>query len=172
MSPARATLFHTEFDDLISVVSGQYVNAGDARLRGLELELDYAFSKDLSVHANASYADTEDKETGDDLAGASDWLVNLGVRYRMQPGILLDVHYRYVDDRARGAGDTRSALDDYQVIDLTANFTDVMQTGLTLRAGVRNLLDEDYAYPAPPGTYPDDYPQRGSQWWLQGEFTF
>ena len=89
------------------MISGQYVNAGDARLRGLELELEHAFSEELSVHANASYADTEDKDTGDDLVGAADWLANLGLRYRLQPGILVDIHYRYVDERARGAGDTR-----------------------------------------------------------------
>ncbi|MEW8160372.1 MAG: TonB-dependent receptor [Candidatus Thiodiazotropha endolucinida] len=168
----RATLYYSELNDLITVVSGTYTNGGDARLRGLELEIEHAVSKALSMHANTSYTDTEDRDTGGDLTGAPDWLANLGVRYRLSPGVLLDAHYRYVGDRARGAGDPRAALEDYQIVDLAASFIDVEQSGMTLRAGIRNLFDEDYAYSAPPGTYPEDYPQRGRQWWLQGEFAF
>jgi iron complex outermembrane receptor protein len=168
----RATLFHTKLAELITVVDGQYVNAGDARLRGVELELEHAFSKALFLKGNLSYIDAKDQATNRDLPGMADWLGNLGLSYRLHPGILLAANYRYVDERARSATDPRSSLDGYQTVDLTVSLADRLQPGLTLRAGVRNLFDEAIAYPAPPATYPDDYPQRGRQWWLQAEYTF
>ncbi len=44
---------------------------------------------------------------------------------------------------------------------------DFLTAGLTLRIGIRNLLDEDIFDPAPAGTYVNDYPGSGREYWLQ-----
>ncbi|MEW8072986.1 MAG: TonB-dependent receptor [Candidatus Thiodiazotropha sp.] len=169
---ARATLFHTDLNDLIVLEPGQYVNSGGARLQGMELEFEHELSSKLFTTGTVSYTDAEDQATGTALEGASNWLFNLGMRYRFRPNLLFDARYRYVSERAREPTDSRNPLNGYQTIDITANLANLLGKGTILRGGIRNLFDEDVRYPAAANTYPDDYPQRGRQWWLQAFYQF
>jgi outer membrane receptor for ferrienterochelin and colicins len=168
----RLTPFYTNLKDLIVAQSGTFANTGGAWLKGVELELEHELIRNLKLDANLSYVDTEDRDTGRQIAGSANWLANLGFNYSPRADMTLNIQYQYVGDRNRGAQDTRDKLDGYQTVNLTGNLFNLGLRGMTLRAGVKNIFAEDVRYPADANTYPDDYPQPGRQWWMQLSYEF
>lgn len=168
-SVARVTLFESQVKDLIVIEANRYVNHGRARLAGVETEWEQRLSSAWKLMANLSYTDTHDLERGGPLAGASDWLGNLSLLYRPRPDILLTGRWRYVGDRHRATNDPRTKpLPGYDDVSLTLNWLNVGLPGLTLRAGVKNLLAESIKSPALAYTYVDDYPLLDERiWWAQ-----
>nr|WP_240906098.1 TonB-dependent receptor [Thiorhodococcus mannitoliphagus] len=157
-SVARATLFDSQLKDLIVYENGNYLNRGEARLQGVEFEWEQRFGPAWKMLANLSYTDAEDKATDGPVPGSARWLGNLSLFYRPRPDMLLTGRWRYVGDRARGADDPRDEpLAGYNDLSLTFNWFNAGMTGLTLRAGVTNLLGETIRSPAPLLTYFDDY---------------
>ncbi|NBC47601.1 MAG: TonB-dependent receptor [Gammaproteobacteria bacterium] len=155
----RASLYYSELDDVITLVNGIWVNRGEQRLQGIELEWDQRVGRDLRVVSNLSYADTLNHETDGPIPGAAKWLGNLSLFYRPRADLLLTGRWRYVGDRARGQDDIRAdPLRGYNDLSFTFNWFDVATKGLTLRAGLTNLLGASIRSPAPPLTYEDDYP--------------
>jgi len=66
------------------------------------------------------------------------------------------------------------------VVDLTVSSSNVVIGGVTLRAGVKNVFDEEIKYPSPMvnfagsllPAYEDDYPRPGREYWLQADVRF
>jgi outer membrane receptor for ferrienterochelin and colicins len=168
-SVARATLYHSRVRNLIVLENSQYQNRGRVQLQGFETEWEQRLSPAWKLTANLSYSDTLDEETGDALAGAADWLGNLGLLYRPRPDMLVSGHWRAVGDRHRSADDPRrDRLPGYQDLSLTLNWFDVGAPGLTLRAGVDNLLGQQIKSPAAAYTYTNDYARLEERvWWIQ-----
>ncbi|MBK1654493.1 TonB-dependent receptor plug domain-containing protein [Allochromatium vinosum] len=166
---ARATLYHSRVRDLIVLENNRYQNRGRVRLQGFEAEWEQRLSPAWKLTANLSYSDTLDEETGDALTGAADWLGNLSLLYRPRPDILLSGHWRAVGDRHRSADDPRRGrLPGYQDLSLTLNWFDFGTPGLTLRAGVDNLLGQQIKSPAAAYTYAEDYLRLDERtWWIQ-----
>lgn len=166
---ARATLYHSRVRDLIVLANDRYDNRGRVRLQGVETEWEQRLSATWKLTANLSYSDTQDEAAGAPLTGAADWLGNLGLFYRPRSDILLSGHWRYVGDRHRSADDPRrDRLPGYQDVSLTLSWFDVGTPGLTLRAGVDNLLGQQIKSPAAAYTYMDDYPRLEERlWWVQ-----
>lgn len=171
---ARVTLYHSKIRDLIVIESSNARNHGRARLRGVEAEWEQRLGPALKLLANLSHADTRDEEIGGPLVGAADWVGNLGLLYRPHPDVLLTGYWRYVSDRHRSAEDPRDEpLPSYHDLDLTLNWFNVGAPGLTLRAGVKNLLGETIQSPALAHTYDDDYPLLEERtWWAQLSYRF
>ncbi|MCU7960539.1 MAG: TonB-dependent receptor [gamma proteobacterium symbiont of Bathyaustriella thionipta] len=167
-SVLRFTLFHTQMEDMIEEPAiGIFRNAGDATLQGAEFEWDLQLNRQWKVDGNLSYSDTESDESHQQLEGSINWLANVGLMYQPQHDWAFSAQYRYVGERNREASDTRSDLSGQHTIDLSANLFNAGMRGLTLRAGVRNLLDEDLVEPAPANTYADDFPRPGRSVWGQ-----
>lgn len=166
---ARATLYYSKLKDLIVFENNAYVNRGRVRLQGIETELEHQLGRSWKLAANLSYMDTLDEETDGPLAGAADWLGNLSLFYRLSPDILVTGYWRYVGDRHRSADDPRrDKLAGYNDLALTLNWFNAGASGLTLRAGVKNLLGERIESPAPAYTYRGDYPLLDERtWWVQ-----
>ncbi len=180
-SVGRATLFYSELDDLIVVDNGVYTNSGGATISGVELELERELGRCLKLDGNISYVHTEDRDTGEEIAGAANWLVNFGLIYQPLDALSFNAQYRHVGERNREPPDARDKLDGYHTVDLTASVFNPWVRGLTLRAGIKNLFNEDVRHPAmlgsdfldnPIQTYPEDYPRPGRYWWLQLSYTF
>ncbi|WP_186342921.1 TonB-dependent receptor domain-containing protein [Allochromatium palmeri] len=169
----RATLYHSRVRDLIVFENNSngnlYANRGQVRLQGVEAEWEQRLNSAWKLTANLSYSDTLDEETGASLTGAADWLGNLDLFYRPRADILLSGHWRFVGDRHRAVDDPRrDRLPGYQNVSLTLNWFDVGTPGLTLRAGVDNLLGQQIKSPAAAYTYMDDYTQLEERtWWIQ-----
>ncbi|WP_200328505.1 TonB-dependent receptor plug domain-containing protein [Thiocystis violacea] len=168
-SVARATLYHSQVKNLIVIENSSYLNRGRARLQGIETEWEQRLSPTWKAVANLSYSETQDEEIGGPLAGAADWLGNLSLLYRPRPDVLVSSHWRYVSDRHRSAEDPRSdRLPGYQDLALTLSWFDLGGPGLTLRAGVKNLLAQEIKSPAAAYTYANDYPLLQERtWWVQ-----
>ncbi|NEV61879.1 TonB-dependent receptor plug domain-containing protein [Thiorhodococcus minor] len=165
----RATLYHSQVDNLIVIESNSYRNRGRARLQGIETEWEQRLGPAWKLVANLSYSDTLDNDIGGALAGAADWLGNLSLLYRPRSDVLLTGRWRYVSDRHRSADDPRSdQLPGYNDLALTLNWLNVGASGLTLRAGVNNLLAQTIKSPAATYTYTDDYSLLEERtWWFQ-----
>ena len=179
----RCNLFYSKLSDLIvfDSTANRYINADRARTQGAELEQTQLLTPSISIDGNLSYADTEDSQTGQPIPGAVKWLANLGLTKRFTPDARLQLQYRYVGERQRELSDPRAALPGYQTIDATLTFNNAGYRGLTLRGGVKNLLDATVLYPSPMTTdnlghpivsYASDLPGPGRTWWLQLSYRY
>ncbi len=163
----RATVFYSDFKDLIISENFQFANASGATVKGLDLELEKQFSRGLKLEGDVSYADTDDDRTGQPLEGSADWIVNLALVYQPVRDFSMDLRYRYIDNRHRAVTDPRDDLNSTSLVNLTASLFNVGIERVTLRLGVSNLLDADVSNPAPFGTYPEDFPRPGRTFWTQ-----
>ena len=149
-----------------------YTNSGGARLTGGELEWEQSLLPSLKLDGNISYADTDVKDTGDPVPKTANLLANIGLSYEVFNNLFINTQYRYVGRRNREPQDTRSKLDAFHTVDVTVSLFNLFKDGLTLRAGIKNILDGDVRYAAPMNTYSEDYPQSSQLWWteLSNEF--
>lgn len=174
------TLFHSHLENLISFVdSEQYIgyrNGAGGYSRGVEVEGEKWLNPDLKFSGNLTWLDTRDDSTESRIAGAGRWLANAGLEYRISQDLALGIRLRQVGERSREINDTRPPLSGYHVTDISARLFNVAGSrGLTLRAGIRNLFDQDVRYPAMSmqlGIYPDDYPRGARQWWAIMSYSF
>lgn len=126
------------FFDLVTFAG--YLQAGDTSgSRGVETALEYPVNSLVTLIANHTYNKTEDS-TGTVRVRRPRHLANLGVELA-----LLDERLSLLANvrMARDAVDNGEvALDDYEVIDLSANY--ILANGLEAFGRIENLADEDY----------------------------
>lgn len=165
----RNTLYFAELDDLIvfqdfAPFGFRNVNS-TTDLKGYELELEKTMGTRWDLAGNLALQDYSDN----DLAGASPWQLKLGIGHQLMPQTRVNLEIVANGERDREAGDSRDDFDAVTQLDLSLlqdRFAG--RNGLSLRAGIRNLLDERLEYPAPAATYADDYPYSdGALLWLQ-----
>lgn len=155
----KATYFENQMEDLIyrkavSATLQEFINAGKARSRGLELEAEQRFDFGFRLFANFTYTDAKMLENdaspdsvGKRLIQVPMKMANIGASYTMGPwnGLLIG---RYVgkrygsdtnDDIAEGV---YTAYDPYTVVDAKASYkvTDYAEVSLA----VDNIFDEEY----------------------------
>jgi outer membrane receptor for ferrienterochelin and colicins len=108
-------------------------------------------------------------------------MANAGLIYKPHEKAALNLQYRYVGERNRASQDPRDDLKGYQTVDITGSIFNLYFKGLTLRAGITNLFDEDVRTPSPLASdlagnpipsYPGDYPHSGREWWTKLSFSF
>ncbi|MDO9191173.1 MAG: TonB-dependent receptor [Sulfurimicrobium sp.] len=174
------TLFHSDLRNLIIFVDSPdyvgYSNSSSGMSQGVELEGEHWVTKDLKFSGNLTWLDTRDNATRQTIPGAGHWLANAGLEYRASQNLAFGIRLREVGARSREAGDSRPTLSGYNVTDISARLFNVAGTrGLTLRAGIRNVFDQDVRYPAmsmQQGIYPEDYPRGSRQWWTLLSYSF
>jgi len=177
LTEARVTLFYSKMEDLISYQYSQlegalqYGNSAGAEMEGVELEIDRQLTKALKLDANISMVNTTVDDTGAEIPGTANWLGNAGVTYVPIADISLNLRYQYVGERYRDPNDQRDSLDSYDTVGLTASFYNLGRPGMTFRAGINNLFDQEVAYPASV-FFPEDFTRAGLQWWAQLAYTF
>jgi hemoglobin/transferrin/lactoferrin receptor protein len=122
------------------------VNVGEAELWGQEIEADYRVGH-LEVNVGFSRVDGRDKRTGDKLGVLTPAQITLGVGYRL-PGIDSRIGTRILAaDEFDKVNDPANERDAYEVVDLYYNWQprNAALRGLSVRAGIDNVLDEEYA---------------------------
>ncbi|MCP4346611.1 MAG: TonB-dependent receptor [Desulfobacterales bacterium] len=177
---ARITLFYSDINDAIYTENGMRKNCGSASLKGVELEFGRQIIPDLNLDANISYADTEDRNTGEELDDVTKWLANIGLIYQFHENASVAVQYRHVGDRHRSSPDTRGSLDGYNTVNITGSLFNLGFDGLTIRAGIKNLFDEDVHCPSSmafdsngePFSIYSEIPRPGREWWMQLSYGF
>jgi len=179
----RSTFFYFVAKDLITVdsVSRQYKNQGQLTSTGLEVELQHQMSRSVKLDATVTKFFTENDQTNDNVAGVAELISNFAFLLQPWPDYAFGVQFKAVGDRSREAGDSRLDLDGYTVIDVTANMFNLGVRNLDLRAGIKNIFDNDIVYPAPMASLPsgavvpgyiNDYPQTGREIFLQMDYQF
>jgi iron complex outermembrane receptor protein len=181
-SVVRTTLFMSLMDNIIYVQDARQENSGFHRYWGAEIEMEQHFGDALKVDGNLSYLQSDDVETVSQGAQAPMWLANLGVHYQPVSSLELVAQYHYTGSRRREALDPRPKLDPSHVVDLTVSWLHAMFRGLVIRAGIKNIFNEDFRYPAPLEefdplgrrypSYPDDFVRSGRTWWCRFTYTF
>ena len=164
----RNTIYVTRLNDLIIFKDGPpqgYVNMGSSRLHGYELEVEAQPAANWNLVGSLSLQDDVD----DELPAAVPWMFKLGVGYQLTPLTELHLQLSSIGERERANGDPRDDFEQTNQLDVMLRNENLLRvSGLDLRLGITNLLDDEIAYPAPADTYPDDYPtSQGAVWWVQ-----
>ncbi|MCP4110359.1 MAG: TonB-dependent receptor [Desulfobacteraceae bacterium] len=177
---ARINVFYYYIEDMIDTENNVRKNCGSASLKGAELEFGRQVTQDLNLDANISYTNTE-IHTGQEFVESANWLANIGLVYRLRGNAEVAVQYRHVGSRHRESEDPRGDLKGYDTVNITGSLFDLGLYGLTIRAGIKNLFDEDVRYPSfltfdsngdPIPTYSEDIRRPGREWWMQLSYGF
>ncbi len=180
---AQVTGYYYKPKDVINRVlienSGQYkyINYGDVKIKGFELQMKYDFGRGTYLSMNYSYIDLDMWDNNQQYVAA--WwqarqLGTLSANVRLNKYLNLNSYLLYRGDWTRADGDTRDDPGDYAIVNATLiakNFVKELE-GLEVRAAVRNLFDKDYTAPATPGLLPDDIPMPGINFFLELRYTF
>ena len=126
---------------------GYYVNVAKARARGVELSGAIKPMTGLSLNANYTYTDAEDRSPGltfgKDLARRPKDAANLDVDYRFAFGLSTSFAVRYSGASFdNGANTVR--VKSYTLVDLRASYPLPVGHGLELYGRVENLFDRTY----------------------------
>lgn len=168
----KAAYFYSSLDNLISAGGGTYSNTGSTHISGVEIELEHQLMDKLKLDSNISYSHSKNNITGDAIPGVAEWLGDLGIIFEPSKDLTINVQYGYVGKRSRSVTDTRNELTGYHTVDTSISLYNLFVKGLTLRAGIKNILDEDVYYPSPEYLYPGDYPRPGREWWVKFVYEF
>jgi len=160
---ANLAVFDADYEDLQIIVRESFnpltVNAGDARVRGGELELEWLASADWEIGFSAGYLDTgyrrlnrAAQDTGVELrnrlANAPQWSLAGGTAYRLGLGrfgeVTARVDWSWQDSEYHDAvNDPRIRQSAFHLVN--ASFAFVPASGRwQLTVASRNLLDETY----------------------------
>lgn len=160
----QLTGFHAEYDNFISqeVVGGaftpanpavyQFINLDEARVNGIEGRIDAQLGRGFSANLAFAYADGDVIRGGTraSLSTVDPAKIVGGLGYRAADGAFggqLTVTHSTRKERSATTGVCTAACfrpDAFTIVDATA-FVRLTQ-GLTLRAGIFNLLDTKYAW--------------------------
>ncbi|WP_321349738.1 TonB-dependent receptor domain-containing protein [Halopseudomonas oceani] len=154
-----ATLFRNDVDNLIETirlptcdvpgrVCLEYDNIAEARLQGLELSGRVSLLDPLSLSANYTYLDAENRVTGERLADRSRHRANASLDWDLTPTIGTRLQAQYHSSQFRSASEPDSP--GYTLVNWYLDYA--VTRNLSLHTGIENIGDERLA-----NDDPDDY---------------
>lgn len=120
---------------------GTYDNVARTRAHGLEFGLTLKPVEALTVQANYSWIDAENRANGLKLARRPSQSVNAAIDYKWAFGLETGATVTHVGDSFDNASNTRR-LDGYVLVDLRASYP--VTKGFSLYGRIENLFDEQY----------------------------
>ncbi|WP_321417660.1 TonB-dependent receptor [uncultured Desulfobacter sp.] len=138
----------------------QYQNIDEARTQGIEARADIELTRHLSTGASVTWLDTENKETGEELAGTSDIKAVFRLTYyHPDYKFRAATRIKYIGDQHELDGEDKN---EYVTVNLY--FAKDFSNRIRVFAGIDNLLNEKKAYDGVTGRIPifpvfkTDYP--------------
>jgi len=131
-------------------------NINSLKGKGVEFSIDWNISKTWHLNANYAYQKTIDGKTNKQQPFVPKQFGTVSLAWLFHPDWKLASQFDWIADRKREAGDSRSALDDYTLTNLSLHYKPEVghwKTGLT----VKNIFDQKVYEPSD-GKIPDDYP--------------
>ncbi len=176
---ASLTYFHTDFENSIgysyNAADGvtYYENTGEATVSGYEGSLQFdigalmGWSSELIPYVSFTYLDTyENEDTGEDRTYTSALTASYGLTFRNQEsGLTANLNFTHTGEQDINSSET---LDSVTLTDFSVSkkLYDFEKYGdVTLKADIRNLTDEDYAYNA-------GYPMPGRSFYLSLKYRY
>ena len=170
----NANVFFYDINGLIEFVAGAggsvAQNARDQRGRGLELEADWDVNNKLKLAGNMAWQQSEDKATGIEVPNTPQFQAYANANWKFLPKWSVDAQWFWIGDRKRATGDTRPAIDDYSLVNLTLRRKNIIKD-IDIAFGLRNALDEDAREPSDPAIA-NDIPLNSRALWaeVRGQF--
>lgn len=172
----RLTTFYSEIESGLGPKTGNTLLEYSAF--GVEVELEQALFTDLiKLDMNGSWVQAENKETKKAPPGSIEWFANAAILWQVVPRLSLAVNYRFTGEQVT---DTTPS-DPTHSTDITAVCQPIWKR-LTLRAGVKNLFEDDVRYPSHLDQdrmiknsfiyYPGDYQRPERWWWVRVDYDF
>lgn len=145
-------------------------NARDQKGRGFELETEWMATEALRLRANYSYQLAKDSLTDAVVPDipASKFYAN--ANWKFMPQWSLDGQYWRVMDRHRAVGDTRPAIKDYSLTNLTLRRKNIANH-FDMALAVRNVFNNNVREPSQPAI-PGDFPMESRSYWAEMKYTF
>ncbi|GLT20316.1 vitamin B12 transporter BtuB [Vibrio zhanjiangensis] len=137
----RVAFYQNEVSDLISISGStdKNENIAKAEIKGLELVGEFATGA-LFHSASIDVMDTENKDTGKELARRAKYSAKWNVSY-MYNDWNFDLSYLYRGESYDDA-DNKIKLDAYSLVDFSAHY--YITDNLIVRGKIANLFDENY----------------------------
>ena len=149
---ARVNAYYYDTDDLIGIAPDPvlgvptFFNTGGTEGHGLEAELDYRATDDITMRLSYALQRAEENTTDEDVGLAPQDQAYAEVDWRIVPTWYLNVGVKWVGDRERAPDDPTPGIDAYVWGDLTLRY--LGRAGLEGSLSVRNLFDDDAFEPA------------------------
>jgi len=175
-------VFYYKWEDIIQFVPvgvgrAEAQNAGEQTGHGVEFEVTWQALRDLELTGNFSWQKSEDKNLDEDAAYSPEKQLYMAANW--QPAELwnINVQANWVMDRNRasGADDFRSDVNNYALVDLTVRRKSLWNH-VDISLIVKNLFDEDAREPSlagglgSPVPIENDLPLAGQQ--ILGEIRY
>ena len=164
-----ANLFYYKWEDIIQFIpdpggSRTAQNAGEQLGHGMEFEVKWEASENLTLSGNFAWQKSKDENLDADAANAPEKQLYGRADWDFAEDWNLNLQANWVMGRNRVKGDPRNEIDDYVLVDLTMRRTNLWKN-FEAALMVRNLFDEDAREPSPNGDpvpfIPDDLPLAG-----------
>lgn len=151
-----AALFYNDIEDRIQDNIPKpggiltFENIDNAVTKGLELSLNYQWTKQISTSLAWTELRTEDKSTNEDLQFNPDRTINLGMDYQFSPEFKLGLNAKYVGEQyyietlnqgAPNESTRESHTNAYTLVNLNASYD--WNKKVELYAGIDNIADEE-----------------------------
>lgn len=175
-------MFYYEWEDIIQFVpvgggASEAQNNGEQTGHGVEFEVTWQALRDLELSSNFSWQKSEDKNLDADAAYSPEKQLYLAANWELAELWNINVQANWVMDRNRAAGadDFRSDVDNYALVDLTIRRKSLWDH-VDIALIVKNLFDEDAREPSlaggmgSPVPIENDLPLSGQQ--ILGEIRY
>ena len=172
----KSNLFVYEINGLIEVVDDAgastktFQNIRDQKGHGAEFEFDWRIDNKLRTRANAAWFKVTDKDSGDIVPNSARAQAYGNIHYQFIPKWSVDSQWFWIRYRARVVTDTREAIDDYHLVNLTLRRKDLFKHA-DLAIAVRNIFDADVREPSNP-LITNDYPMNSRGVWAELKIKF
>ncbi len=157
-------LFSYEIKDLIEYVDDDGEPGGSSTAKnnknqqafGFELEADWQLTRQFRVMGNFSLQNSKDGNSKKSVPDAPNKQLYIAANWQFINKWFVRLDGFRIMDRKRLPDDTRNAVKDYNLINLTIRREKIFEHG-SLTLGIRNMMDSDAYEPAPQSIY-NDYP--------------
>ncbi|MEA1920094.1 MAG: TonB-dependent receptor [Campylobacterota bacterium] len=164
----RFNIYATQIDNLITREATHYQQTGKNSYYGGEAEWMATLGSETDLKLAISYVDAIDDNTTT-LPEIANILSNITLLHSFDFGLSSGSVLKYVSKRSRAYNDEREDLEAYLLFDQSFTYYyEKIKLSLTLK----NVLDTDYAYSAPEGTYINDYPRLGRSAYFSAGWEF
>ncbi|MBI5141485.1 MAG: TonB-dependent receptor [Nitrospirae bacterium] len=145
-------------------------NAKSQKGQGFELEADWLATDTIRLRGNMAYQRSENKKTHEVVPDAPGLRFYANAHWKFMPQWSLDGQYWRVMDRHRAVGDTRPAIEDYSLANLTLRRKNIANHW-DMALAVRNLFNNNVREPSQPAI-PGDFPMESRGYWAELKYVF
>jgi len=168
-------LFYYQIDDLISFDDAtpegtRARNVNSQKGQGFEFEAEWTVTPTLLVRGNIAGQWSKNEETDQTVPNVPRYQAYLNPHWKFAPDWSADAQFFWIADRKRAPGDTRNAIDDYTLVNLTLRRKNLWRQW-DVALAVRNVFDEDAREPSV-SAIPDDYPLERRSFWAELRYHF